>query len=314
MDNIWNTLYTKFNSFDENSCKCYDQDISDCLECLSDINRINYYMCQGVAASIMPKTKDKINRIFRNSINDKEIDFSFLFLLFRKYNDWLENETILNMVKRWIGGLDTIPSYCVNNVSITLSEMAISNKCNITRLDILNKLIDICKNSRTYNLSKYIGKLFCGLSIEELEDGCKILSRSTPSVTVYFLSRSDIQEKYLLIGLKSLSKLSKQRDINFKIDFDALKNLGPKSRLEAAKQLMGMCSYSYKRIKRYGGNYYSFKRDIEYDNKYKENIPFKRIPTKEEFEKFLFPCSIKYNSDVVELIDRFKKFSEQQEP
>ena len=101
------------------------------------------------------------------------------------------------------------------------------------------------------------------------------------------LARNDLPEEYVIMGLKSISKLSRQRNVALEIDLDALKNLGPKSRLEAMKQLLGLV-YSYNRIK-------------------PTKLPFKNTPNREDIEKFLFPCVLKYNEEVSLIIKRYEE-------
>ena len=72
-----------------------------------------------------------------------------------------------------------------------------------------------------------------------------------------------------------------------------LKHLGPKSRLDAMKQLLGMLGY-----------YYS-------SNKYQH--PFKTLPERSDVLEFLFPCSLKYNDQVKELVKRYDELTRQKE-
>ena len=80
------------------------------------------------------------------------------------------------------------------------------------------------------------------------------------------------------------------------------------------KQLMGLFNSFYKFQKKYGDKYYYSYRLSDARSKYEElknKVPFKKTPTKEEVEQFLFPCSIKYNDEVIELIKRFEEIQNQ---
>ena len=64
--------------------------------------------------------------------------------------------------------------------------------------------------------------------------------------------------------------------------------MGPKSRLNAFKQLLNLSKY------------YSFNKD---------EIPFRVIPTTDEVRKLLFPCSIKHNEEVAAIVAKYELLS-----
>jgi hypothetical protein len=128
------------------------------------------------------------------------------------------------------------------------------------------------------------------MSDDKLPMACEALSSGTPAVSAILLSRNGIPEDFTIKGLKAISKLSKQKNINIKISFDMLKHLGPRSRLDAMKHLLGI---------------------ITNCNSKQRELPFTKLPMREDVEFFLFPCSIKYNSEVVELVEHFSNLTGQ---
>ena len=169
-----------------------------------------------------------------------------------------------------------------------------------------------------------IERIFDGLAKDNLKSGCDLLFKATPALSATLLRRNDIEEKYTIKGLKSISKLSKQRNLNIKIDFNMLSNLGPKGRLDAMKQLLGMFDgyykYKVKQEEYYKNNpnahrySYGSWREEQLKRKSKSfGLPFTEIPKKEDVESFLFPCSIKYNDQVIAMMARFNELVEEEE-
>jgi len=156
-------------------------------------------------------------------------------------------------------------------------------------MPVLEKLIKLYKKKKSKSRIEDIYDMFQNIDVQNLSKACELMAKSTPAVTAGLLNREDVPEKYIIKGLKALSKLSKQRDIKVKIDFKTLEHLGPKSRLDAMKQLMGIMN-SWYRLKQ-------------------TELPFKENPTKESIEKFLFPCSFKYNEEVSKLLKRFDEIT-----
>lgn len=231
---------------------------------------------------LLPKTKDKINSILREYLESAD---PINWWEFRNYFNWLSPELSNALAETWLNS-DSTDGHWIIHLVPKESKLAIK---------ALEKITALYKKKRSSANVKLIEDLFIKLPSDKVEDACNIIAKATPAVSACLLSRSDINEKYTLKGLKALSKLSTQRDVNIKIDFQMLKHLGPKSRLDAMKQLLGML-----------GNYYS------YQNKTKEH-PFKKLPQKSEVETFLFPCSLKYNDQVVELIKRYDELTRQKE-
>ena len=130
--------------------------------------------------------------------------------------------------------------------------------------------------------------MFQKVNDDNLDEACELLANSTPAIIACILNRDGISEKYVVMGLKALSKLTKQRNIMVKLDFNALEHLSPKGRLEAMRHLMGI-------INKWGSR--------------PKELPFKTMPTKYDIERILFPCSMKYNEEVTNLLKRFDEIS-----
>lgn len=122
-------------------------------------------------------------------------------------------------------------------------------------------------------------------------------------------------EKYVPKALKALGKLTGQRKIDAKIDFSTLQQLGPRERLNTMQQLLGTFDGCYRLMLYYKKNAGNNTNDYYY-RQYKERyersginngLPFKELPSKEEIEQFLFPCSLKFNKEVSDLMARYNE-------
>jgi hypothetical protein len=133
---------------------------------------------------------------------------------------------------------------------------------------------------------------FVCLRSEDLDAGCALLIEATSNIQVLLLARKDIKEEFVLKGLKALGKLKNPKNISVKISIDMLKKLGPKSRLEVIKHLIGY-SKSWRRR-----NLYLRKPPVE----------FETTPTKEELGELLFSCSIELNDQVSAVVSYYDSY------
>lgn len=268
-------LLAELNPTRPDLCAEIDPYIAAKLHDVESLAEVFYYLCYGDMYQVLPETKKKINTIL-NSYLEKFDNIDWW--RFEAYRDWFDDTMKANLTKRWLEDGNAKTIWMADYVPRD-SKLAVQ---------ALTRLTDIYKSRRTKRNILTIESLFRQLSDEHLEKACEVVSKSTPAIAVCLLSREDIDEKYTLKGLKALSKLSRQRSVSVKIDFDMLKHLGPKARLDAMKQLLGM-------IDKYAGN--------------EDRLPFTNIPNREEVETFLFPCSLKYNEQVVELIEKFDQLT-----
>jgi len=287
--------------YNADKCLAVDPYLANKIEDIDDLSSIYYYLCYGTVQKNLPATRDKVNEIFLQELSKKKED-GFDWNTFRRFYEWLGVEIKQQLAEKWINDNEASAQtvWMINTVEHT-SEMGVK---------ILEKLVKIYKKRKSKQNIRLIETIFINLKSEFVKEASKILSNSTPAVVASLLRRTDIDEKHTLKGLKALSKLSKQRDVEIKIDFDMLKHLGPKGRLDAMKQLMGMFDKYYKWNQKYlnatasGSSYYYNRRQP----KEKEfNLPFKEIPNKDDVELFLFPCSLKYNDEVVAMMKRYNE-------
>jgi len=307
---LWDLAYN-LDPTDKNLCTNIDGHLANELKDMDSLLEIYYYLCYGDMYTLLPKTKNKINDILLNEIESKE---NIKWWQFKNFVLWLDDGLKTALINEWLINDDMdldgnwMVSFIKNNTGINLK--------------VLDKLTRTYKKKKSAQSIKIMESIFIDFDKDHIDEACQLLAKSTPAVAATLLHRNDIPDKYTIIGLKSISKLSKQRNINIQIDFNMLKHLGPKGRLDAMKQLMGMFD-----------KYYQFKREQEarqsannlsyqnYYNSHKErqlkinakkfNFPFKEIPKREDIERFLFPCSLKYNDEVVSMIKRFDELVNQ---
>lgn len=312
--NLYRLVYD-LNPSDPESCSDLDPKIAEKLESLDDVYEISYYLCYGDSNKNFPEIKKRINNLIAQSIDDSEdiandINWSGLNGL----ASWLEPATQTKLANAWMDnegmGADTLW------LLEFIDDITVSN------VKILSRLTDIYKKKKkSRQVIKLIENIFANVSSDNLEEACKIISKATPAVKAGLLRRKDIPEKYTIGGLRALSKLSQQKEFDIEIDFNTLAHLGPKGRLDAMKQLMGMFDRHYKYMKKYQnntGSYYSnyyYNRAVRNYNqsKTKYKSPFKTEPTRDEVAKFLFPCCLKYNDEVVTLMERYDEIVNQTE-
>lgn len=283
IDDDETTIYDLVYKLDHkkiNRCEAMDPILAKKITNLDKLNGLAYYINKKDLVPLFPQTKKKINEIIIEEINSNHIDFWNV----RNIEKWLDSSLHNNFAKRYIENDGWEISWVVDNIQHIDDDL---------RIQVLSKLVDKYKNSKknVYKIN-HIDRIFKKLEIKNnIETASKLLSESTPALQACLLSRSDLGEEYTMKGLKSISKLSRQRNIAVKIDFEALKNLGPRSRLDAMKQLLGI-SNGY-----YSGN---------------KNIPFQVIPSKDDVASFLFPCSIKYNEEVSKVLKIFEELTKNQ--
>jgi len=264
------------NIRDKKASALLDGPLAASLNSIDDIEDIYFYLRCGDFYSFMPETKKKINSLLRDSLNNSNDWF-----LFRKMSLWLDTETRSKLLDIWL------ESDLYDTHSMWVGETVPEDHEKI--LIVLTRFVNFYRNQRTqYNLTS-IEYVFSNIGADKLKDACEIIKNGTPAITSLLLTR-EVDDEYIIAGLKAMSKLSKQKNINVKIDFNMLKHLGPRARLDAMKQLTGI---------------------IQKWKARKTELPFKKIPTEEDVKLFLFPCSIKYNPEVTELIEHFHNLTSQ---
>lgn len=264
-------LLSELNPGDQEKCAVLDKHIASKFIDVESLAEAYYYTCYGDLHTVLPETKKKINSILEDNLTSSDnVDW----WRFEAYKSWLDDNLKEKLTEAWLKD-DT--AKCIWIADSIPSDSPLS-------VPALSRLTSVYKGRRTTDNLKAVELLFSSISSKYLEEACKTVSASTPAIAVCLLSREDVDEKYTLKGLRALSKLSKQRSVKSKVDFKMLGHLGPKARIDAMRQLLGMLS-SY--------------------NKQKDNNPFVDVPSRDEVETFLFPCSLKYNDQVVELIKEF---------
>jgi predicted peroxiredoxin len=294
-------LYS-IDPYDEEECAKNDVLAADAITSFKDLYYSRYYYNYG---KYMPLTKDKINNVLCENIDSGSINYGIHY----SHNLWSTAETKKKLIKYWLNDNGTVIRR--DTITLWMVDIAKSLDKDVNILDILEKITNIYKYKKSQKISRLVGQLFADLDISKVDKGCEILSKSTPAISANLLKRNDISDKYVINGLKSLSKLSKQRNIDIKVDFKALEKLGPKGRLDAMKQLLGMFNVYYQKKNQYGSNFYYYgytmsRAKYQYIDM-QNRSPFVTMPTKEEIERLLFPCSLKYNKEVANLVERFEE-------
>jgi hypothetical protein len=270
-------LWEIFINLYEKNCEEIDPYLAKKLNIADDIFSYYYHFSFLYIADKMPLTVNKISKVLRDAIDKSEIEWERLRII----GHWADSDLAKTVLNHWMDDKEeslSVPRWIFKHI--------IDDRLHIS---ILKKLIKLYRKKKSRNIVEDIYNIFQKVDAENLPEACELIVKSTPAVVVLLLNKENIPEKYIIEGLKALSKLNKQRNIKTKIDFKTLEHLGPKSRLDAMKQLMGIMS-----------NWYRLKQT---------ELPFKEIPTKESIEKFLFPCSFKYNEEVSKLLKRFDEMT-----
>lgn len=252
---------------------------------LKDINDIfnNYYLFTRVPGlvAVLPKTTEQINRILNNLIDNPIEGVEWWKVsIFAQYK-WINGKLKDKLLRKWLNDEEL-------RFSAEWVYQDVDNDSDLY-IPVLEKLIQCYRFKKSQELISHINNIFINAKKEQVEDACKVLEAATPAITVCLLNRDDIPDESIVKGLRALSKLSKQRNINVKIDFKKLEHLGPKMRLDAMKQLMGIMD--------------------KWSKSKQTELPFKSVPTEDEIRKFLFPCSFKYNDQVASLMERYNEIT-----
>jgi len=270
---FWDLVYN-IDATKKSRCKVIDPLLAQKLNTIDDLIPAGYYLNVAGLPELMPETKVKINDIIKKIITPEKSIPTYQLRSFTKWLDYSARQAIVDV---WINTSKSLDPGWIVDQAILID----GNR----QLKVLEKLVSMYGERKSKYRVNNVEAIFKALEKDYVVDGCKLLTKSSPALSACLLSRQDIQEEYVILGLKSLSKLSRQRK-PMEVDFFALKSLGPRSRLDAMKQLLGLTQL-------YGV--------------YLEVLPFKVIPTKEEIEEFLFPCSIKYNDEVSSVMKRYEE-------
>jgi len=275
--NVFDLAY-RLDPSDPDKCEQIDPLLAPKLKSIEELKTIYFHLCYGHLYDSLPATKTKVEEILCDYLEEDNLDWNFL----QKFINWLSKDLRTKLVDKWLT-VDKIDPRSVWVGSFIPSD---HKEC----IRVLDIYLGMYKANRSQDNLKLIEALFNNIGEDKLEDACKILSKGTPAISALLLSRENVPDDFTITGLKALSKLSKRKNINVKMDFNMLKHLGPRSRLDAMKHLLGII-----------GNCYSKNTEL----------PFTSIPKREDVEFFLFPCSIKYNTEVVELVEHFDKLTSQ---
>lgn len=283
---IWEAFFVvSSDSLTDEDKQTVDVAISSQLESVDDIIEHHFQFSWNVdLVNNLPTTKAKINHLLDGALGNTISDSAFPSWFILTISPWLVTETKQRLIEGWLQDEED------DGIEIDwiLRNAGQSPELN---LKIFTKMVKTYKKNKSEAKVKQITNLFSQIGQDHLDEACEVLSKATPSVAACLLTRSDVGDDYILAGLKALSKLSKQRNVDVKIDFEMLGKLGPKARLDAMKQLLGL-------MKKW------------YHNK-KTELPFSSVPTREEVSNFLFPCSLKYNKEVNDVMIRFDEISRQ---
>jgi hypothetical protein len=260
-------------------CQQLDPLLAAKLHSMDELKTVYFHLCYGNTYQSLVETRKRVDAILNDYVNaESNLDWKFL----HKFQRWMGEGLRTKLVKKWL----TDEEVSVDSVWVGVSIPPDHPEC----VKALDRYVGMYKLERTQENLGLIEELFLVIKAEKLAEACETLSSGTPAVASILLSRSDVPEDFTVKGLKAISKLSKQKNINIKISFDMLKHLGPRSRLDAMKHLLGI---------------------ITNCNSKQRELPFHTIPNREDVEFFLFPCSIKYNTEVVELVEHFSKLTGQ---
>jgi len=259
-----------------------DEAISNILTEMKHINGLYYF---SLVFKNYPKTKNKINEVIFKYLNGpiesryvRELDS-----LIECLNDDVKDRAVELMLDGTL----------IFDWQITKFVRQNNSRC----LTLIESFIGKYKNGKFY-WSTCVRDVFEKLRLEDLDAGCSTLAKTTPALQVLLLSRQDIKEEYILVGLKALGKLKNPKQIAVRIKIEMLKRLAPKSRLEAVKQIIGYAENDWRKQ-----NWYNRKPAVE----------FEITPTKEEFSELLFPCSIQFNEQVSKIVQHYDKYLERLE-
>lgn len=216
----------------------------------------------------IPLFNKKVNELVYKFLEDSDNAFNISYY---RLNKILDNKNISLILSKWIS---LNPTYII--------EWAFRAGETDLCVETIKKIIDIYNDRKSRAYINYIKNIFININNKDLfNNACNLLSDSTPAVKAILLCREDIDKKFVLNGLKALSKLSSRKRLNIKIDINNLLELSPKTRLNAMKHLIDSMYY------------------------YRTN-PFSKIPTDKEIKELLFTCSFKYNEQTSSIIKKFE--------
>ena len=293
---LWSLLYG-LDDTNQDICTKLDPYVTAKINDISNLSSAAYQLgCHN--RDYLPLTRNKINSLFRNYIcvwtqqnianggNENLTPSQYIDI--SRYAKWLDKDIIDKIIKIWLSKdsfYDEKHGWLSETVDVN------SDLC----VPVLQKLIKIYIKRKSRRNLKRIEDFFIKVGNVYLNEICSCIDLSTPTVKACLLNRDDVGEKYIISGLKAIAKLTTQKKVKTKINFSILGHLGPRSRLDAMKHLMGLLYW-----------YYDSRKDTY-------QLPFTTVPTREEIAEFLFPCSIKYNSEVIGLMERYDELINKKE-
>ncbi|MFA5024263.1 MAG: hypothetical protein WC523_04865 [Patescibacteria group bacterium] len=303
------SLWSLSNRFYATSVEDTDLDLrmAVLLCTINDIDSVAYQINYG-NVSLFPKTKEKINSLILNELSaaDGKKSISKYVLVLK----WLDEPLKYSIADAWLTSCES--NYFGSKVKELVS--FVFDKQASYRVKIIAKLVSMYKGTKNPELTECVYSFFSKMDDENLKQCCGIINSSTPLMKVALLQRSDVSDRYILSGLKALSKLQSQKKLPIKIDFKLLEKLQPNGRLKAMQQLLGMFDRYYISMKHYEKWYPNQYRHGQAKDNFKnygiQELPFKEIPSKEDMDKFLFPCSLKFNDKVSALMGKYELFLE----
>lgn len=286
-----------------------DKHLAEKINSMQDVYPIYNLLVRTSRGIYMPNVQNKISDVFMESIKKGNLTIDAIV----RYCSWLNSKTQYKVLNIWLDEKNVSYEYITN---CWMTNFETSN--DEVKLKVLSKLIEIYKEYKSRKNMNLIEKIFNGFDEENVEGACKILANSSSSVASLLLQRSDIPNEFIIKGLRALSKVSQPREIKGKFDLENLKYLGPKARLKVMKHLMGInCPYyQFKKERKENPNdryYLSADRTHRLQRRaLRVSFPFKEIPKREDLELFLFPCTMHYNEDVIEILERFDTLKNKQ--
>ena len=297
-------LVLKIRSNSHEHCAEVDPILAEKITDQQSLCDVWYYLGSDQLPALMPLCKQKINQMLRQELSSETI----MWWRIRDFLVWADEETEMVLINSWLTKDGGLPVYWMHNIVIKHAEKDIG-------IEMLEKIIKHYKKHKAGYVMNMIGDLFAKINTKNLDKGCELLASSTPAVAACLLKREDIPAQHVPTALKALGKLTGQRKITTKIDFSLLQKLGPRERLNTMQQLLGLFDGHYRAMMYYkkpdGSNandYYAKQFQQRYEKYGVHNgLPFKEMPSKEEVEQFLFPCSLKFNKEVSDLMARYNE-------
>lgn len=185
---------------------------------INKIEDLHHFTYASDVLKNCPKTILKINEIILTHFNNPNKSREYWDEICHVRGGILNNQVKNKLIDYYLSGVHIGYHWYISDIV---------PKDGDRNVELLSKFIDSYK-SNSHRL-KGIEKVFLNIKSEEVKQACLLLSKSTAAVQSVLLLRTDIEEEFILKGLKALSKLSSNKTVKTKIKMELLKRLGPKS-------------------------------------------------------------------------------------